>query len=167
MDSKYILPLPNFEYDHQALFDVQHNHENYESNPHFKKINYDTGKEGLFWDLFKVKSPVIDAVTQKFKFKTDYKFTKILAGGVLPTHIDPYRTGVIMFPLTNDPSPIFYYDEDQIIFEHTYTGVTLINAKIKHGVPLISSDRIFFQVNSYLPWEDLVEMHSKNKLYEQ
>ena len=72
-----------------------------------------------------------------------------------------------MFPLTNDPSPIFYYDEDQIIFEHTYTGVTLINAKIKHGVPLISSDRIFFQVNSYLPWEDLVEMHSKNKLYEQ
>lgn len=167
MDDRYIIPLPDFEYDHQALFDVQDNHENYTSNPHFKRVhNYDSGKEGLFFDLNKISSPVIDTICQRFQFKTDYKFTKVLAGGVLPAHIDPYRTGVIMFPLTNEPSPIVYYDGEEELFKHTYTGVTLINAKIRHGVPVNSSDRIFFQVNSYLPWEELLDMHKQNKLYE-
>ena len=42
----------------------------------------------------------------------DYKFTKVLAGGVMPAHVDPQRTGVLMIPLTDSPSPIVFYDKD-------------------------------------------------------
>ena len=37
MDDRYVIPLPDFKYDHQALFNVQDNNENYVANPHFKK----------------------------------------------------------------------------------------------------------------------------------
>jgi hypothetical protein len=169
MDDRYIIPLPDFKYDHQALFDVQDNNENYVANPHFKKSrNLDTSKDNLFSDFFNPSSPVIEEIKNKFNFKTDCKFTKVLAGGVLPSHIDPKRTAVVMFPITDGPSPIVYYDENKNkLFEYIYTGVTLINAKIEHGVPVNKSDRIFFQVNSYLPWEQLVTMYKENTLYEQ
>ena len=168
MDDRYVLSLPNFKYNRQALIDVQHNNEKYEGNYFFKgSRNLDTSKECYYYDLMEFKSPEIDKLLKKFNFETHCKFTKVLAGGVMPSHIDPKRTAVVMFPLTDDTSPIVYYDKDKNkLFEYTYTGVTVINAKIEHGVPVNETDRIFFQVNSYLPWEELVTMHKENRLYE-
>ena len=169
MNDRYVIPLPNFEYDRQAIVDVQHNHENYEANKHFMNYNgVDTVKDCLMFDLTKFKYDVTVDLCARFNFKTDDKFTKVLAGGTMPAHIDPKRTAVVMFPLTDKPSPIHYYDDDMNeLFNYTYEGVTIINAKIKHGVPVNNSDRIFYQVNCYLPWEEVVTMYKENKLYDQ
>ena len=169
MDDRYVIPLPNFKYDRQAIVDAQHNHENYEANKHFMNYNgVDTVKDCLMFDLTKFKYDVTENLCARFNFKTDDKFTKVLAGGTMPAHIDPKRTAVVMFPLTDKPSPIHYYDEDMNeLFNYTYEGVTIINAKIKHGVPVNNSDRIFYQVNCYLPWEEVVTMYKENRLYDQ
>lgn len=169
MDDRYVLALNNFEYDRQSIFDVQNNHENYEANKHFMKHNgIDTVKDCLMFDLTKFKYDVTENLCARFNFKTDDKFTKVLAGGTMPAHIDPLRTAVVMFPLTDNPSPIYYYDESMNeLFNYTYQGVTIINAKIKHGVPVNNSDRIFYQVNCYLPWEEIVTMYKENRLYDQ
>ena len=168
MDNRYVIPLTNFKYNRQAIVDAQHNHKNYEANPLFMDYNgVDTVKDCLMFDLTKFKYDVTENLCARFNFKTDDKFTKVLAGGVMPAHIDPLRTAVVMFPLTDKPSPIHYYDESMNeLFNYTYEGVTIINAKIKHGVPVNNSDRIFYQVNCYLPWEDVVSMHSEGTLYD-
>jgi hypothetical protein len=168
MDNRYVIPLTNFKYNRQAIVDAQHNHKNYEANPLFMDYNgVDTVKDCLMFDLTKFKYDVTENLCARFNFKTDDKFTKVLAGGVMPAHIDPLRTAVVMFPLTDKPSPIHYYDESMNeLFNYTYEGVTIINAKIKHGVPANNSDRIFYQVNCYLPWEDVVSMHSEGTLYD-
>ena len=72
-------------------------------------------------------------------------------------HIDPQRTAVLMLPLTDNPSPIVFYENDQEIFKHVYTGPTIINAKIKHGVPQVTKDRIFLQINFFNPWNEICE----------
>jgi hypothetical protein len=168
MDNRYVIPLTNFKYNRQAIVDAQHNHKNYEANPLFMDYNgVDTVKDCLMFDLTKFKYDVTVDLCARFNFETDDKFTKVLAGGVMPAHIDPLRTAVVMFPLTDKPSPIHYYDESMNeLFNYTYEGVTIINAKIKHGVPVNNSDRIFYQVNCYLPWEDVVSMHSEGTLYD-
>ena len=52
MDNRYVIPLNNFEYDRQAIFDVQNNHENYEANKHFMNYNgVDTVKDCLMFDF--------------------------------------------------------------------------------------------------------------------
>jgi hypothetical protein len=169
MDNRYVIPLTNFKYNRQAIVDAQHNHKNYEANPLFMDYNgVDTVKDCLMFDLTKFKYDVTVDLCARFNFETDDKFTKVLAGGVMPAHIDPLRTAVVMFPLTDKPSPIHYYDESMNeLFNYTYEGVTIINAKIKHGVPVNNSDRIFYQVNCYLPWEEVVTMYKENKLYDQ
>ncbi|MGY8867761.1 MAG: hypothetical protein ACKVJK_19320, partial [Methylophagaceae bacterium] len=81
-----------------------------------------------------------------------------------PMHIDPQRTAVLMLPLTDNPSPIVFYEDYQEVFKHVYTGPTIINAKIKHGVPKVARDRIFLQINFFNPWNEICEQFSKKEI---
>ena len=76
----------------------------------------------------------------------------------MPPHTDPLRTGVLMIPLTEEPSPIVFYENNRKIFSHKYVCPTLINAKIKHGVPEVKKDRIFLQINFVQSWDNLKKM---------
>ena len=105
-------------------------------------------------------------IENRFNCKTDSKFTKVLAGGYMPTHIDPGRTAVVMFSLTDNPSPIVYFDGQKELFTHHYECATIINAKIHHGVADNASDRIAFQVNLYLTWDEVYKMKQEGTLYD-
>lgn len=167
MKNRFIIELDDFQWNKQQLFNAQHNHENYKSNNLYKKLhNFDTADEAKMWDLMEYDIPQATQIAQRFNCKTDSKFTKVLAGGYMPTHIDPNRTAVAMFPLTDEPSPIVFFENTKEVFTHKYTCVTILNAKIHHGVPVNTSDRIAFQVNLYLPWEDVCKMHQEGTLYD-
>lgn len=161
----YFIELKDLYYDKVGLYNFQNEHENYVSNMHYKKIGNNTEETFKYLDLYNFDSEIAKQLCQRFNCKTDAKFTKILAHGTLPFHIDPNRTAVAMFPLTDNPSPISFVDkEDNLLYTHTYTCPTIINAKVRHGVPSTETDRIFFQVNCYLPWNEVVEMYQSGNL---
>jgi len=163
----YVIPLPDFQWDKQALYNAQNNHPNYKANGLYKKLHgFDTATEAKMWDLMEYDIPVAREIQDRFNCQTDSKFTKVLAGGYMPTHIDPGRTAVVMFSLTDNPSPIIYFDGQKKLFTHQYKCATIINAKIHHGVPVNTSDRIAFQVNLYLTWDEACKMHQKGTLYD-
>ena len=81
----------------------------------------------------------------------------------MPAHIDPFRTAVLMLPLTDEPSPIVYYEDNIEVYRHTYTKPTIINAKIKHGVPIVTRDRIFLQINLVEDWNIVYKRFSRNQ----
>lgn len=155
----YIIEYPNYKYLKQELYDFQHNHIGYKENLHFQSgHNLNTATECKFFDLVTNECEIVNNMIKEVNGK-DYKFTKVLAGGVMPAHVDPQRTGVLMIPLTDSPSPIIFYDKDNNeIFSHTYTCPTMINSKIKHGVPKVESDRIFLQINYFQPWNTLKQI---------
>ena len=156
----YVIELPNFIFPKRELFEYQNNHQDYKENIHFKKgHNLDTAKTCKFFDLTNIDNPVVKQVLDTAG-AVDGKFTKVLAGGVMPAHIDPQRTAVLMLPLTDNPSPIIFYKDDREIFKHVYTVPTIINAKIKHGVPEVKTDRIFLQINFFEPWENVLKLMS-------
>jgi hypothetical protein len=163
---KYIIELPNFVYPKKALFIEQDGHPNYIANLLYNKLHdFDTASEALMWDMMEFDIPLAKEVEARFNCRTDSKFTKVLAGGYMPTHIDPGRTAVCMFSLTDEPSPVVFFEGEKEIFTHEYTCATIINAKIHHGVPVNTSDRIAFQVNLYLPWEEVIEKHNNGTLW--
>ena len=91
-----------------------------------------------------------------------YKFVKTLAGGALPFHIDPQRSCVLMLPLSDDNSGLQWIDADwNVICECVYKGPTVINAKIRHGVPTNTKDRIFLQVTIPCTWDYLLQNYDK------
>ena len=158
MVSDFIVEHPNFKYPRQELFNFQNNNPAYKENQHFqKRYNLNTASSHKFFDLIKMENDVIKDLTKNLQCN-DYKFTKVLAGGVMPKHIDPQRTGVLMLPLTDSPCPIVFYKNGKEVFSHVYTCPTMINAKIEHGVPEVNNDRIFFQINFLQSWETLKEM---------
>lgn len=163
--NEYVIPLTDFFWNRQDVFDIQDNHPDYKANPLWTKIGIDTPTDALMWDLM-IHHSDLQKLEARFNCVTDSKFTKILAGGHMPAHIDPRRTAVVMFPLTEYPSPITYYENEKEIFTHHYDCVTIINATIQHAVPSNHRDRIFFQVKLDLPWEDVVSMHSEGTLYD-
>ena len=142
MENRFIIELDNFYYPRQELFEYQDNNADYKANIHFKSAhNYDTATQSLFFDLTGKNCEVANRFVESIGLETDYKFTKVLAGGEMPAHFDPYRTAVLMLPLTDEPSPIVYYENDVKVFEHTYTKPTIINAKIN---PLYIPTKISF-----------------------
>ena len=165
--NEYVIPLPDFQWDKQALYTAQIDHVNYKANGLYKKLHeFDTATEAKMWDLMEYNIPVAKEIEDRFNCKTDSKFTKVLAGGYMPTHIDPGRTAVAMFSLTDNPSPIVYFDGQKELFTHHYECATIINAKIHHGVPDNTSDRIAFQVNLYLTWDEVYKMKQEGTLYD-
>jgi len=158
---EYVIELPNLEYPRKELFDYQNNNPNYKGNMHFQNsYKYDTS-DCFFFDLIDQDCKEANELANSLGLE-EYKFTKVLAGGKMPAHIDPFRTGVLMLPLTDEPSPIIFYENGEETFRYTYTGPTIINAKIKHGVPEVTRDRIFLQINLKEPWNDILSTyHSK------
>jgi hypothetical protein len=161
--NRFIIELTDFEYPKQQLFDYQDNNPAYEANIHFKSgYGYDTAKESKFFDLNGSKCEEANKLVESLGLE-EYKFTKVLAGGAMPAHIDPQRDAVLMLPLTDEPSPIVYYENSVEVFRHTYTKPTIINAKIKHGVPVVTRDRIFLQINLHDPWNEIYKRFSRNR----
>jgi len=143
--------LPDLIYDRNELYSFQDNNPDYQENVHFKKgYSFDTAKECLFFDLPANNAECIQRVIDDNNLDisiSDCKFTKVLAGGNMPYHIDPQRAEVLMIPLTDDPAPVVWVDEqDNIIQEHIYRMPTIIRKKNKHGVPSVTFDRIFLQM---------------------
>ena len=158
MIENYIVEYPNFYVPKEDLFNYQDGHKEYKENVHFKtQHNLDTASECKFFDLVTKDCKSANILLDLVK-GDNYKFTKVLAGGVMPPHTDPLRTGVLMIPLTEEPSPIVFYENNRKIFSHKYVCPTLINAKIKHGVPEVKKDRIFLQINFVQSWDNLKKM---------
>lgn len=162
--NRFVIELDNFEYPKQELYDFQNNNDGYKANIHFKSGHgYDTAKGSKFFDLTSKDCEVANKFVKSIGLDTDYKFTKVLAGGEMPAHIDPFRTAVLMLPLTDEPSPIVYYEDNIEVYRHTYTKPTIINAKIKHGVPIVTRDRIFLQINLVEDWNIVYKRFSRNQ----
>lgn len=155
--SKFIIEYPEFVYDQNILKTFANNLRNWAPNLHFMAGGVDTSL-CHFYDHY-IEAPAIHSDVLKHLPTTlpTYKFTKVLAGGVMPFHIDPQRCGVLMIPISDYPSKVCWKDKSgQIIFEHTYRCPTIINAKIPHGVPYTPTDRVFLQGSVEGSWESLV-----------
>ena len=166
MNTRFVLPI-DIEYPKSKLFEFQHSSNNYVSNIHYAGIKRDTAIQDKFFDYRVTECQLADDFCKQFNLDIttkESKFNKILAGGILPVHTDPLRTAVIMVPLTDSPAPIEYYVGKIKVFEYYYTGVTIINAKIPHGVPKIDTDRIFYQVDVFEDWEAIVNKYEKGTL---
>lgn len=166
MNNRFVLPL-DIDYPQEELFNFQNNSKKYIANIHYAGIKRDTAIQDKFFDYRVENCKPAKDFCNLFNLDiktTESKFNKILAGGTLPVHTDPIRTGVIMLPLTPDPSPIEYYVGKIKVFEYTYTGPTIINAKIPHGVPVIDTDRIFYQIDIFEDWESIVNKYEKGTL---
>lgn len=158
--SDFVIEIPNFTYNKLELLEYQSRIIDWKSNVHYSKIGVNTNNKNNWFDYYPdVNEEVIQSITQSLNIKLDptpYKFTKHLSGGVLPWHIDPQRECVFMIPLTDNNEGLYWVDSNnKIIANHTYTCPTVINAKIRHGCPKITKDRIFLQVNIPCSWEYL------------
>jgi hypothetical protein len=158
--SNYVVEVPNFKYNQTALLEYQSSITAWKSNVHYSKIGVNTNSTNNWFDYYPDSNEdVIKDITQSLNIKLDaspYKFTKHLTGGVLPWHIDPHRECVFMIPLTDNNEGLQWVDNNNnIIAKHVYTCPTVINAKIRHGCPRITKDRIFLQVNIPCSWEYL------------
>lgn len=105
------------------------------------------------------------------------QFIKFPKGFELPKHTDDHgkpdsqmREAMIHISLTDETSPIEFYDSDQFLFEHEYTGPTIVNTQKMHTIKVPTQDRISFQLtfdteflNRQL-WENLLLLHSKGKI---
>lgn len=161
--TNFLLEYPELVYDRDILKTFANNLRHWAPNMHFMAAGYDTSL-CHFYDRYveATSTPLtntIHSTVLKLLPTTDlvYKFTKVLAGGVMPYHIDPQRGGVLMIPISDYPSKVCWKDKSgQIIFEHTYRCPTIINAKIPHGVPYTPTDRVFLQGSVAGSWESLV-----------
>jgi len=169
--SDYVIEIPNFKYNQQALLDYQANITEWKPNVHYSRLGINTNNSNNWFDFYPSETEnVIKDITQSLNIKLDakpYKFTKHLSGGVLPWHIDPQRECVFMIPLTDNNEGLQWVDNsNSVIAQHIYTCPTVINAKIKHGCPKITKDRIFLQVNIPCSWKELKD-NCKNIFLQQ
>ena len=161
--SDYLIELPHFEYNKSALIDYQKEIKDWRPNNHYTRAGIDTGKENSWFDYYPDKNnSVIKEITNNLNIdlviQKPYKFTMHLAGGKLPWHIDPKRECVLMIPLTDDNEGLKWINgKGETLCEHIYTCPTVINAKIMHGCPTITKDRIFLQVDIPCSWTTLKE----------
>lgn len=161
----YVLELPDFKYDRVGLFDYQARIEDWSNNYHFNKGGYDTSKVH-FYDYYPQDycngylSEIFNQIDLGYELfpESDTKFSKLLAGGKMPFHIDPQRSAVLMLPLTDDPAKLEWRDAQRnFLYEHEYKCPTLINAQILHGVPHSLNDRIFLQIKIMGEWSHLLD----------
>jgi len=163
--NRFIIEYPNLKYDKYGLFDYQSQITDWYSNSIFLSYGIDTLTTKFFDKYIEQTSADIllktfNDLSKIFQLKNPaMKFTKILAGGMMPDHIDPQRTCILMLPLTDNPSAIIWKENDEIIYKHVYKCPTVINGKIMHGVPSTSNDRIFLQVSLDYEWEVLQKSH--------
>ena len=161
--SNFLLEYPTIKYDREALKVFVANVTSWAPNLHFMAGGVDTSLYHFYDHYLEAPSNTVTAAVHGQVLKqlpttlTTYKFTKVLAGGVMPYHIDPQRCGVLMIPISEYPSKVCWKNTTgEIIFEHTYTCPTIINAKILHGVPYTPTDRVFLQGSVAGSWESLV-----------
>ena len=70
--NEYVIPLPDFQWDKQALYTAQIDHVNYKANGLYKKLHeFDTATEAKMWDLMEYNIPVAKEIEDRFNCKTD------------------------------------------------------------------------------------------------
>lgn len=163
--SDYFIEIPNFKYNQKALLEYQSCITDWRPNVHYARIGINTNSGSNWFDYYPDENEdIIKDITKSLNIELDtksYKFTKHLAGGVLPWHIDPQRECVFMIPLTDNNEGLQWVDDtSNVIAQHVYTCPTVINAKIKHGCPRITKDRIFLQVNIPCTWKELKDNYT-------
>ena len=157
----YFIELPNFMYDREALFLYQHHITMWKPNVHLAKAGVDPSKKDISWfDYYPNKDlDILQEITSSINLdltSKPYKFTAHQQGGSLPFHRDPQRECVLMLPLTDTPEGLQWINgKREVIADHVYTCPTVINAKIMHGCPIITKDRILLQVDIPCSWETL------------
>ena len=129
----YFIELPDFVYDKEGLFLYQHHVTMWKPNVHFAKAGLDTGKENSWFDYYPNKDlTILQEISSIINLDLNskpYKFTKHLAGGILPWHLDPQRQCVLMIPLTDSPEGLQWINgKGEVIADHVYTCPTVINA---------------------------------------
>ena len=165
--SKFFLEVLDFKYPKNQLFEYQQSITEWAPNVHYSKKGIDTAADSKWFDYYpnQDSEPLIQDITNNISLPLEagaYKFVKTLAGGALPFHIDPQRSCVLMLPLSDDNSGLQWIDADQnVICECVYKGPTVINAKIRHGVPANTKDRIFLQVTIPCTWDYLLQNYDK------
>lgn len=157
--NEYVYEVLDFLYPKQEILEYALIHEDWKPNIWYTAANVDL-TQAKWWDYYPSDDcPIIGQVSSSIKAELppgSYKLVKTLKGGHLPYHIDPQRECVFMLPLTDDNSGIEWIDANSnVIYKHTYVGPTVINAKIKHGVPYVDKDRYFLQVNLPVGWNEL------------
>lgn len=157
----YCLELPTLQYNKKDLLEFALNCD-WQKNPHFEKLGFDTRSIG-FYDYYPTDNDLCNLFTEiidQFKIPLSmgqFKFNKLEAGGYMPWHKDPIRGSVLMFPLTENPSSVHWYERKTktILHSHTYKAPTIIDGSITHGVPSVDITRIFLQVFITIPFEEI------------
>jgi hypothetical protein len=160
--NNFFVEVPGFEYPKDRLFAFQNSITEWKPNMHYHRNNIDTIEDHKWFDFYPDQEhPLIQEVSNCINLQLEngaYKFVKTLKGGVLPFHVDPHRTCVLMLPLTDNNAGLQWRAPNgKLLQEHVYKYPTVINAKILHGVPLNDKDRIFLQVTIPCSWKHLIE----------
>jgi hypothetical protein len=154
---EYYIEVLDFKYPKLELLEYQKSIKEWKPNFYFLKVNIDSIKEEKWFETAICSEDLVERIRNNITppFNTGaFKFQKNLAQGTVPFHIDQYRDCVLMLPLTDDNSGLQWVDSNNnILCEYQYKGPTIINSKIRHGIPTNNKDRIFFQVNIPCTWE--------------
>ena len=160
--NKFYVEVPHLKFDYDALLDYYENITEWNTNKTFLSgYGRDSAVEDLWFDYYpshpnKVFDDIIANINADISL-TDFKFTKQLAGGKVPWHIDPIRTSVLMIPLKETDDKIEWMDANGNILEsHQYTCPTVINATRWHGCPEVKQDRLSLQVSIPYLWRELL-----------
>jgi hypothetical protein len=158
----YVLEIPSLKYDKERIFEYQHKL-NWQPNPLYSRSGVDTSKMNYFdvyledKDEVSIFTDILDQLSPEIRDIKQFKYNKLLAGGEMPFHKDIFRNVVLMFPLTDYPADIIFIDKNKNeIARHTYRCPTIINAKIRHGVPDVKKDRYFLQLNIPYTWDEVL-----------
>jgi len=105
---------------------------------------------------------------QFLRFPKGFKLPKHTDDGGI--HGDKGREAMIHISLTDETSPIEFYDGDRLLFEHEYTGPTIVNTQKTHSIKVPTQNRISFQLtfdtgflNRQL-WKNLLLLHDEGKI---
>lgn len=158
--NRFVIELPKFKYNKQDLFEFQESITDWQPNLHYAKKGINSSDSDFFdYYIRDTSHPVLSEIVNQLNFTPsdkDFKFSKILKNGVLPFHIDPYRSSILMIPISDNPSEIEWKFNNKIAYTHKYTCPTIINGTVKHGVPKTDNDRIFLQIKISAGWKDLL-----------
>lgn len=178
----YGIDLPEFEYDNNELISVTEDQEWVNRNCEVAissgsvetggEVSLDaymkgTDEEEHSWKEIRHKHilsiPLVKEMAKRTTCRTHpllISFWRMSPGFHLPAHIDlSTRNTTLMFPLTPDPAPIRYFDEDDnVACELPYLGATLINGQIKHDVIVTEPhERWMFQIGLLETFDEVVE----------
>tara|TARA_B110001454_G_scaffold216404_1_gene239586 strand:+ start:2642 stop:3130 length:489 start_codon:yes stop_codon:yes gene_type:complete len=120
------------------------------------------GMEGIKFTT----SPIFDVINKRILKKEMFGwFVKKISNLSMRVHIDFERDAALILPVGEQDCTIRYLNDSNILYEHTYSVPTILNAQIPHAAFNQKIGRKFIQISLYFNnnnWNDIIKQRIVN-----